>query len=150
AVEGLEDLDALLQADRDVLDDGVGIDLEPVLGGDALQFTAPLGDAGLEDGAVLDAEDDVLEDGEIVDQHGVQVDHAVPDRQRVAAVDIDLGLVVKGNIVTVGVVEAVENGNQGRLAGAVLADRAVDGAAPDLELDVVGGAHRAEALVDAQ
>ena len=36
AIERLEDFDALLQADRQFLDDGVGIDLQPVFALEAL------------------------------------------------------------------------------------------------------------------
>ncbi len=44
---------------------------------------------------------------------------------------------------------AVEDAHQGRLAGAVLADDAMDAAPPHLEPDVAIGVHRAETLVDA-
>ena len=47
AIERLEDFDALLQADRQLLDDGVGIDLEAVFALEPLQFRARVGDACL-------------------------------------------------------------------------------------------------------
>ena len=40
AVERLDDLDPLLDADREVLDDGVGVDLEAVLRRDLLNVAA--------------------------------------------------------------------------------------------------------------
>ena len=48
----------------------------------------------------------------------------------------------------IGLVEAVEDRHQGRLAGAVLADDAVDRAALDDEVDRPVGVDGAEALVD--
>ncbi len=45
-------------------------------------------------------------------------------------------LAVDADLAAVGLVEAVEDRHQRRLAGAVLADDAVDGAAPDREVDV--------------
>ena len=45
AIERLEDFDALLQADRQLLDDRVGIDLQPVFALEPLELRARLGDA---------------------------------------------------------------------------------------------------------
>ncbi len=59
------------------------------------------------------------------------------------------GLAVDADFACVGFVEAVEDRHQRRLAGAVLADDAVDDAALDDEIDVLVGVDRAEALVDA-
>ena len=56
---------------------------------------------------------------------------------------------VDANFAGVRFIEAVKDRHQGRLAGAVLADDAVNDAALDLEVDVVVGVNRAEALVDA-
>ena len=87
AVERLEDFDALLGADRDVLDDRIGIDVEVVLAWRGVRARSRARvEAGAEQRAVLGAENDVLEDGEIVDQHEVLVDHADAERERMAAV----------------------------------------------------------------
>ena len=56
---------------------------------------------------------------------------------------------VDADLAGVSLIEAVENRHQRRLAGAVLADDAVDHAALDNEIDVVVGVNRAETLVDA-
>ena len=48
----------------------------------------------------------------------------------------------------VGLVEAVQDRHQRRLAGAVLADDAVDRAATDGKIDAAAGLHRPEPLVD--
>ena len=45
AIERLQDLDALLQADRQFLDDRIGIDLQAVFALQPLQLRARLGDA---------------------------------------------------------------------------------------------------------
>ena len=57
--------------------------------------------------------------------------------------------VVEQDLALVGVVEAVEHVHQRRLAGAVLAEQAVDLARLDHEVDVVVGDESAEALRDA-
>ena len=62
---------------------------------------------------------------------------------------IDGRLAADADLAAVGLVEAVEDRHQRRLAGAVLADDAVDGAARDLQIDVAIGAHSAKTLVDA-
>ena len=58
-------------------------------------------------------------------------------------------LAVDPDFAGIGLIEAVEDRHQGRLAGAVLADNAVDGAALDLQMDVAVGMDRAKTLVDA-
>ena len=74
----------------------------------------------------------------------------MPARDRVArARGCATGLPVDEDLARVGLVEAVEDRHQRRLAGAVLADDAVDRAARDGEVDVLVGVDRAEALVDA-
>ena len=63
AVEGLEDLDPLLDADRQVADQRVGVDLEPELAGEVADPAVGL--LGVEEDRVghrLVAEDDVLGD----------------------------------------------------------------------------------------
>src|SRR6185437_1206902 len=140
---------ALLLADRNILDNGVGIDIEAVFVGEPLQLPAGLAERGGQQGRILHPEDDILEDGEIVDQHEVLVHHADAERQRTARI-ADVGqLAVDENLPAVGGVEAVENRHQRRLAGAVLPDNAVDGAARHRQIDVAVGPDGAEALVDA-
>src|SRR5690606_15003464 len=86
--------------------------------------------------------------GEIVDQHEVLVHHADAQSEGLAAVG-DVGdRAIDTNGAAVGGVEAVENGHEGGLAGTVLTHDAVDGAALDLEVDVLVGVDRPEALVD--
>ena len=78
AVERLEDLDPLLLADRELPDPRARVDGEPVaLGelGDALLERAPVEH---EPAVALVAEDDVLGDGERLDEPEVLVHHADP------------------------------------------------------------------------
>ena len=149
AIERLQDLDALLQADRQFLDDRVGIDLQPVFALQPLQLGARLGDRRLQQRLAFGAEDDVLEHGEILDQHEVLVDHADAEGDGVVGRVDDRRLAADADLAAVGLVEAVEDRHQRRLAGAVLADDAVDRAALDLQMDVAVGMDRAETLVDA-
>ena len=83
AIERLQDFDALLQADRQFLDDGVGVDLQPVFALQPLKLRARLGDALVEQRLALGAEDDVLDDGEVLDQHEMLVHHADAERDGV-------------------------------------------------------------------
>ena len=81
AVERLEDLDALLQADGQVADQRVGIDVEFVVAAPgACSSARALASAGPMQRAALGAEHDVLQHGEGIDQHEVLVHHA--DAQR--------------------------------------------------------------------
>ena len=86
AVERLEDLDALLEADRELADDRVGVDVELVLLLQPLQLGPRLGERRAQERAVLGAEDDVLEHGEVLDQHEVLVHHADAGADRGLAV----------------------------------------------------------------
>ena len=128
AIERLEDFDALLLADRQILDDGVGIDIEAVVGGDALELDAGLGERRREQRGILGTEHDVLDDGEIVDQHEVLVHHADAELEGMAAVGDGVGRAVDADFARVGGVEAIEDRHQGRFAGAVFTNDAVHGA----------------------
>ncbi len=150
AGQGLDDLHALLHAHREVLDEGVGIHVEaetlgdlgdPVAGGVEVQRA---GEAG-----GLVAEHDVLRDGEDGDEHEVLVHHADPGRHRVAGTGEVLDHAVELDLALVGLVEAVEDVHQGRLAGAVLTEQAVDLTGLDREGHLVVGHHASEALGDA-
>ena len=150
AGERLDDLHALLHADREVLDDGLGLHVEAeAVGdlGDAVAGGVEVERAGEAGGLV--AEHDVLGDGEDGDEHEVLVDHADAGGHRVTGPGEVLHLAVELDLALVGLVEAVEHVHQGRLAGTVLAEQAVDLAGLDGEGDRVVGHHAAEALGDA-
>ena len=146
----LDDLDPLLDADREILDQGIGIDVEPESAGDLadlgsgrrkIQSPARLG--------LLVSEHDVLGDGEHRDQHEVLVHHADAGLHRVAWPGEVLNLIVQQDLAGVGLQKAVEDVHQGRLACAVLAEQAVDLAGLHDEVDVIVGDKRTERLRDA-
>jgi ABC-type ATPase involved in cell division len=96
----------------------------------------------------LDAQDDVFEHGEIVHQHEVLVHHADAQRQRMAAVGNGLRRAIDDDGAAIGRIESIQDRHQRRFTRAVLPHNAVDGAARDLEVDVLVGVNRAKPLVD--
>ena len=131
AVERLQDLDALALADAEVADPRVQVHLEVVLAPEALELGARSRQARLEQEAALDAEHDVLDDRERLDQHEVLVHHADPRGERVLGAPDGRRLAAHEDLAPVREVVAVEDAHQGGLAGAVLADDAVDRARAD-------------------
>jgi hypothetical protein len=74
----------------------------------------------------------------------------MPMPARIAArLSVISHLAVDQDLARIGLVEAVEDRHQRRLAGAVLADDAVDRALADADVDVLVGLDRAERLGDA-
>ena len=123
AVEDLEDLDPLSVADAEVLDHPVGLHAQPVRVGDLED--APAGGGPVEPTAErrrLAAEDDVLEDGEVVGEHEVLVHHADAGVDRVGGGAERHFLAVDPDHALVGALHPVQDLHQRRLAGAVLAD----------------------------
>ena len=129
AIERLEDFDPLLQPDRQIVDQRVGIDLEAIGVAQLLQRGAGLAQAILQQRAAFDAQHDVLQHGEIVHQHEMLMHHADARGDGVLGIADCAWLAVDTDLAGVGLVEAVEDGHQRRFAGAVLADDAVDRAA---------------------
>ena len=146
AVERLEDLDALLHADGDVLDLGVRVDGQAVALGDLDHVFARGRHVELYALGRLGAEDDVLRDGEGLDQHEVLVYHADAGRDGVAGVvHLDL-FAVDQDIAGGGLEQTVELVHQRRFARAVFAEDRVDFAFVDGEIDAVIGCKIAETL----
>jgi len=150
ARQGLDDLDPLLNAHRQIFDLGVGVDVEAeaarnlaheLARGIEVEQPACLG--------LLVPEHDVLGDGEHGDEHEVLVHHADAGVHRVAWAGELLHDVVEHDLALVGLVETVENVHERRLARAVLAQQAVDLTGFDNEIDMVVGHECAEALRDA-
>ena len=149
AVERLHDLDPLLLPDGDAVDRGARVDGE--LEGLRQVANAPLGSGLVEEDAFaprLDAEHDVLGHGHDRNEHEVLMDHADPGFDRVLG-GRELGaLALEQDLARVGLVQAVEDVHQRRLAGAVLAEQRVHFAARQLEVDVVVGDDARELLHD--
>ncbi len=86
-MQGLHDLDALLDPDGQILHEGVRVDGEPVAARKlehVLAGASPVEQA--EHARALHTEHDVLGDGEDRHQHEVLVDHAYPGSEGVAGV----------------------------------------------------------------
>ena len=150
AVEGLQDLDALLLADRELPDPSPGIDCK------AVAF-AKFGDVALdrrwvdEEAAALGAvvaEHDVLGHREGLDEAKMLVHHADAGVERIARRVEAHRLAVQLDSALVGPVETGEDVRERRLAGAVLAEQGVHLAGGRLEADVVVRDHAWEALRD--
>ena len=148
--EHLDNLDALLDADGQFLDDGVGIDLEAIFGVDRADLFARLGEIEIiEHSRRLDPEHDVFGDGEHRNQHEMLVDHADSGANRVAwsaelhrlAVDQDLALV--------GPIHPGQHVHHRRLAGAVFAEQAEHLSGANLQVDTGIGDDVTEAFGDA-
>ena len=108
------------------------------------------GGRDVEEGALarLAPEHDVLCHGHDRDEHEVLVDHSDPQPDGLARRrDLDR-LAVDEHLPLVGLVKAVEDAHQRRLACAVLPEQRVDLAAPEVEVDGIVGDDVPEALRD--
>ena len=148
AIERLEDLDPLLQAHRQILDFLVQRHLETIVPGQLAEQFLGRRQALAQVPAVFRAEDDVLQHGEVVHQHKVLVHHAHACGNRILGAMGFEGVAVDQHLASVGVVETVDDAHQGRLAGAIFADDAVNAAFTNLKVDLLVGVHFAEALID--
>ncbi len=148
AVEDLQDLDALLLADREVFYARVGVDRDAERLGELLDL-APRR-SHVEDRPVtrLRAEDEVLGDGEDGDEHEVLVHHAHAALDRLGGVAAPERLPLDEDLALVRRVEAGQDLHQSRLAGAVLAHERVDLARARREVDAVVREDAREALRD--
>ncbi len=149
-IQDFYDLDALLEADGEIFDAGVGIQGKAVL-------PRQISNRGSRPGIVIEAtrpyrlaaEHDVLADGKNGNQHEMLMDHAdaVPDgiawalHRRRLALDQDLA--------GVRVNQAVKNVHQRALAGAVFADERMDLALTNCQIDVIVGDNTWEDLDNA-
>ena len=146
--QGLEDLDALLDADRQVLDHRVRVDVEVIAIRQLAHLRAGSSHRQHTGSRFLSSEHDVLGHREHVDEHEMLVDH--PDTGRhgllgivevlLHAIDVDRSL-VRGQ-------QPVQDVHEGRLAGTVLTEQAMDAPGNDVEVDVVVGRKRPESLRD--
>ena len=148
-VERLQDLDALLLSDGDVLDPRVRVDGEVELLG---QFLDPApGRREVEHDTCsrrLLREHDVLGDRHHGDEHEVLVHHADAAVDRLPRRTHLRGLPVDEDLAFVRVVQPVEDAHQRGLPRAVLAEQRMHLSAPELEVDVVVREHSRELLRD--
>ena len=145
--QSLDDLHTLLCADRQVLDEGVGIDIEVEARGDLLDLLPRLVD--VEEPEALRgfvAQRHGFGDGEHGHEHEMLVDHADSRGHGIAGAGELHRLVVDEDLSPIGVVESVEDIHHGGFAGAVLTQQSVDLARLDGEIDVVVRHERSEHL----
>ena len=149
AEQHLQDLDALLLADRKIGHQRIGVDRKPVLARQSRQLGAGRRQAASQQRSALGAQHQVLQHGEGADQHEMLVHHADAVGDGIARVfHADRGA-VDADLAGIGVVEAVEDAHQRRLAGAVLADDAGDRALLDAQRHAAHGMDVAERFLDA-
>ena len=147
-VKRLEDLHPLPEADGQFADDGVHVHFQAVFPFQPVQFgPRPLQASG-QQGAALNPQDDVFEDGKRIHKHEVLMDHADSGVDGVLGIADTDGPAIDQNLSPIRLVETIEDAHQGRLAGAVFADDAVDGALGDRQVDGLVGVDGAEAFVD--
>ena len=96
----------------------------------------------------LAAQEEVVVDGQFVDQREVLVDGVDAFRARVVDAFRRVGLAVQEHLARVLLLEAAEDLDQRRLAGAVVAEQAEHLALAQVQVDVAQRGHRAEALGD--
>ena len=150
AHQGLDDLNPLLHADRQILDVGIGVDVQAVALGELPDVPAglPPVEQAKPPGA-LQPQSDILRHREDRNQHEMLVHHADPGGDRVLGRPDGHGLVVEPYLALVWLQQPVEDVHQRCLAGAVLAEQGADLAGLDGQVDVVIGDEAAEPLGDA-
>ena len=136
--EGLDDLDALLHANWQILDNCVGIHLEPealsnlshvCAGARKIEGTGKL--------RAFVAEHHVLGDREHRHEHEVLVHHSDARRHRVARAPEMLHLAADDDLALVWLVQPVEHVHEGGFAGTVLAQQGVNLSGSHLNGDAV-------------
>ena len=133
--QNLDDLDALLDADGQVLDQCVGVDFEAV----GLVDFPDLGAGFLEIEQIdragrLDTEHDVFGDREDGNKHEMLMHHADAGADRIARTVEMHGLAVYEDLAFIGPVKTREHVHQGGFAGAVFAQKPEDLASLDVEV----------------
>ncbi len=144
----LRDLDELLVGDREPAREPVGVepDAELLEHRGRLAAHPPAVDAA-EPLERLHADEDVLGDGQVGEERRLLEDDRDPGRLRLLGVVEDRLLAVEQQPAGVGPVDAGEDLDERRLAGAVLADEAVHLTGEELDVAVLERVNGAEALL---
>src|SRR5829696_4308837 len=143
--QAADDLDPLPLAGRKGPDRPIGLQPEPVAAADLVEPPAHR----LERGGAGERDGDVLGDGELVEEREVLEHHVDAEAARLDRRADAHRPALPGDLARTRLDHAVEDLDEGRLAGAVLAEERVDLAAPDREIDAVVGKKPAVALGDA-
>ena len=149
AHQRLDDFNALLDSHREVLHEGVGIDVEPVAVRDLLDLAAGVVQvqeaAGL---GGLGAERHVFRHGEHGHQHEVLVHHADAGSHGVTGSPEADRFVIDEDFAVGGLIQPVKNIHQGGLAGPVFAQQTMDLSGFNNHVYVIIGEQGAEAFGD--
>jgi hypothetical protein len=144
--QALDDLDALALADREVVDDR----LRPKREAEGLREPHDLGgELGAAQEAARLAEQQVVDDAQIADEAEVLVHHRDAGGERAGGPGRAIRRTAEPHAAGIGAEDAEDDVAQRRLAGAVLAEQAVDLAGGDVERYAVERGEVAEALADA-
>ncbi len=149
ADQRLEDLNSLLEANRQFADNGVGTHHEAVFAPEFSELLADRAGAFGEQRAAFGAEHHVFEHGERRHQHEVLMHHADAMADGFARGTDSDRLAIDADFTSVGFIEAVQNRHQRRFASPIFADNPMDDAAFDDQVDVIVGVNGAEAFIDA-
>ena len=151
-IERLEDLDALPDADRQVLDRGhQGRRARPCCSeSSTIRRSRGADGRACRAARCVDSTPSMMFSVTVKTgiEHEVLVDHADAGRDGVARAAEVTGVVVDQDLALVRLVEAVEDVHEGRLAGAVLAEQGEDLAGLHDEIDALVGDDAGEALGD--
>ena len=148
AIQGAQDLDPLLPAHRQVAHARIRVHAQAVLPAQPRQPGPRLLGTPRQQPPALRPEHHVFQHREAVHQHEVLVNHADAQPDRVAAVPDDRGLPVHQDRAGVGLVISVQDRHERGLAGAVLADDAVDAAGLHHQVHAAVGMDGTEPLLD--
>ena len=148
-IEGFDNLDALLNADRQIGDQRIGVDIKSVLLRQLENF-APGAVAPQEGtGNAFVSQHHVFSHGQHINQLKVLMHHADAEFDGVfGSRDFDR-LPIDQDLALVGFVQAVDHVHQGALAGAVFAQQSQNFAFAQREVDIVVGENAGEAFGDA-
>ncbi|MPM17105.1 hypothetical protein SDC9_63490 [bioreactor metagenome] len=126
AIQRFQNLDTLLLADGNILDQGVRVDLERVLA--AQRFNPLPGAFHIEQTAFrrFHPQDDILGDGVVLHQLEVLMHHPYPQaRSYIGVLDLDR-LAIEQDAAAVGTVRPEQNGHQCRFSSPVLTQQCMD------------------------
>ena len=146
SVERFQDFHALLQSDREILDDGLWVDLKFILVREIPKQRPRPDERRCEQRAVLGAEHDILEHGKVLDQHEMLMDHSDSRTNGRFAVGDRCMPSVYEDLPGVGRIMPVENLHERGFPGAVFSNDSVDLAFRNRKVDVTIRPDRAEAL----
>ena len=149
AREGLDNLDSLLSANREIFDEGVGVNFKTKsIRNLADTFACSVEVECVEDSGGLMTKHHVLCDSEDGNQHEVLVNHPDPSRHCVAGPFELLNDTVKNDVSFFGRVETVQDVHERRFTRSVFTQKRMNLARVDHEINVVVGDERSESFGD--